>query len=184
MLVGAAVALLLSTRTSVDGSPAAACGSGWDVIAGRSGWRQWLAADLADPRSPTRLVRTESCPATVNTHIVIALSLAGVALILIATGEYLARQLPGSQGPGANRRQLRRFGAVTAGLGSVLTVLGLAGLLVLLANPDSPLFLYASRPVVLFCGLLLLLPALVLVALGRATKMLADHLDEVRREPS
>ena len=61
-------------------------------------------------------------------------------------------------------------------LGALLTAAGLAGLALLVADPGAPLFYYVSRPVVVLAGLLLLLPATLLIVLGRAASMMADHL--------
>ncbi len=49
-------------------------------------------------------------------------------------------------------------------LGGLLTVGGLAGIALLVASPDTPPLLYASRPVVVLAGLPLILPAILLIA--------------------
>lgn len=77
-------------------------------------------------------------------------------------------------------RRLRLLGTAVTVLGGLLTAGGLVGIAVLLADPNSPLFLYVSRPLA-FVGLLLLLPAVLLIALGRGISLTADYLD--RAEP-
>ncbi len=61
-------------------------------------------------------------------------------------------------------------------LGVLLTAGGLAGIALLVADPNALLFLYVSRPVVVLAGLLLILPATLLIVLGRGAGLLADHL--------
>jgi hypothetical protein len=61
-------------------------------------------------------------------------------------------------------------------LGGLLTAGGVAAIALLVANPDAPLFLYVSRPVVVLAGLLLILPAILLIALGRGACLMADYL--------
>jgi hypothetical protein len=67
-------------------------------------------------------------------------------------------------------------------LGSLLTAAGLAGIALLVADPSAPLFLYVSRGVVVLAGLLLLLPAILLIVLGSGTRLMADYL--ARQEES
>lgn len=185
-LLAATAALFFSSTTATrHGSPTVGCGSGWDVVAGRAGWRQWLADDLADTRLTARFVRTDACPGVVNAHLLVAAALAAAALLVLIAGEYLGRPAP--TGPGGRHdsaRRLRGFARAVTALGVALTAGGLTGLALLTADPTSPLFLYASRPAVWLCGCLLLLPAVLLIALGRAAHLLAGHLSEVGREPS
>jgi hypothetical protein len=81
---------------------------------------------------------------------------------------------------------LRLLAAAVTALGSALTVAGLVGIALLTADPHAPLFLYVGRPVVVLAGLLLLLPAVLLIALGRGAALLADQLSrsEESHEPS
>jgi hypothetical protein len=76
--------------------------------------------------------------------------------------------------------RLRLLGAALTALGITLTVGGLVGIAVLVADPDAALFLYVSRPVIVLAGLLLIVPAIVLVALGRGAGMVADLLPDRR----
>ena len=68
------------------------------------------------------------------------------------------------------------LGTVVTLLGGLLTVAGLTGIALLTADPDATLFLYVSRPTVVLLGLLLLLPAVLLVVLGRGASVLAEQL--------
>jgi len=76
------------------------------------------------------------------------------------------------------------LGTAVTVLGGLLTAAGLAGLALLTADPRAPLFLYVSRPVVVLAGLLLVLPAVLLIVLGRGISVLAGYLAhlEVPRE--
>jgi hypothetical protein len=183
LVVVSAAALLVTVSIRPAGGRAASCGSGWDVVAGRSGWQQWWAQDLADEQGGP-LVRTARCPDAVNGHIVLAAALLIAAVLVIAAGEFAERsRAPRTAGPS---RRLRRLGTATAALGSALTVAGLTAVALLTADPDASLFLYVSRPVVVLLGVLLLLPAVLLIVLGRGTRLLADQLARVeeRHEPS
>jgi hypothetical protein len=65
--------------------------------------------------------------------------------------------------------------------GGLLTAAGLAAIALLVADSRAPLFLYV-RPVVVLAGLLLL-PAILLILLGRAAAMMARwlaHPEEVK----
>ena len=66
-------------------------------------------------------------------------------------------------------------------LGALLTAGGLAGITLLVADPRAPLFLYVSRPVVVLAGLLLILPAILLIVLGRGASLMAEYLAHGRR---
>jgi hypothetical protein len=106
-----------------------------------------------------------------------AAGLAGGAVLLVAAGEVLGRRLGGQAGPAERRTvgRLRNLGRGLTILGSLLTVGGLIGLALLVADPESTLFLYVGRPVVVLAGLLLVLPAILLIALGRTAILLADQ---------
>jgi hypothetical protein len=186
VLLAIAAALLLITVETSAGGRRLSCGSGWDVLAGRSGWRAWWAQDLADPATGDRLARTANCPDAVNTHIVLAAVLAAAALLAIGAGEFADRRRAAqSSRPGPGRR-LHRLGTAVTALGGALTAAGLAGIALLVANPDATLFLYVGRPVVVLVGLLLLLPAVLLIVLGRGATVLADQLTrtEESHEPT
>ena len=103
----------------------------------------------------------------------------------MAAGELAAlrsARRAGSARPGPARR-LRLLGTAVTILGGLLTAAGLAAIALLVADPRAPLFLYVSRPVVVLAGLLLLLPAILLIVLGRAAGMMARclaHPEEVK----
>ena len=174
-----AAALVLTTQLEVGNarSQNRSCGSAWDVLAGRVGWPQWWSADLEEP-ADRALVRTLDCPNAVNQHGLASGALAVGALAVVFAGEVVDRRLRVRRRPappGAPGR-VKAFGMVLTGLGVLLTLGGLAGIALLVANPGSALFLYVRRPVVVLAGLLLLLPAILLCALGQAAVLMADHL--------
>lgn len=72
--------------------------------------------------------------------------------------------------------RLRVFGRVMTILGGLLTIAGLIGIALLVADPRSTLFMYVGRPEVVLAGVLLVLPAVFLTVLGRSAVLLADHL--------
>lgn len=179
LVVAAAVVLLGQVEVTAAGL-SRSCGSGWDVVSARTGWQQWWAADLADPAQHVGSlpVRTARCPAAENRRVVAAGALAAGATAIVAAGEVVTRrralQTHVSAPPAARRFQ--RLGNVLTLVGAVLSVCGAAGLALLVANPSSTLFLYVSRTAVVLVGLLLLLPPLLLIAVGRATAVLGEHL--------
>ena len=180
LLIVCGLVLLLQVSVPGAGTPPRACGSAWDVVAGRAGWPLWQAADLSDPAEARGggLVRTLRCPGAVNGRIVISGGLALAAVALVAAGELAAlrpARRAGSAGPGPARR-LKLLGTAVTILGGLLTAAGLAAIALLVADPRAPLFLYVSRPVVVLAGLLLLLPAIVLIVVGRAASMMARYL--------
>ncbi len=186
LLVLAGIALLLQVSVRGAGTPPRACGSAWDVVSGRAGWPQWWAADLSDPAANgTALVRTLQCPGALNGRIAASAGLGGAAVAVVAAGEVAAlrrarRVRPGTVRPGTGRpgpvRRLKLLGTAVTVLGGLLTAAGVAGIAILVADPGSPLFLYVSRPLAAFVGLLLLLPAILLTALGRGISLTADYL--------
>lgn len=182
LLVLAGVALLLQVSVHGAGTPPRACGSAWDVVTGRAGWPQWWAADLSGPAAAngTALVRTLQCPDALNGRIAASAGLGAAAVTVVAVGEVATlrrarRVRSGPVRPGPVRR-LKLFGTAVTVLGGLLTAGGLAGIAVLVADPGSPLFLYVSRPLAALVGLLLLLPAILLIALGRVISLAADYL--------
>ncbi len=179
LLIAAGMALALTVRVPGAGGRSASCGSGWDVVAGRAGWQQWWAHDLGDPAGNTQLVRTDSCPDAVNDRIVTSGALAAGAVAVVFAGALVPRRR--RERPGQGRR-LRLVGAGVTVLGGVLTVAGLAGLALLTADPNASLFLYVSRTAVVLVGLLLLLPAVLLIVVGRGMSVLAEHLAEETRD--
>ncbi len=176
LLILSGVVLLLQVSVHGAGTPSRACGSGWDVIAGRTGWQQWWAADLSGPGESRggQLVRTLRCPDAVNTRTIVSGGLALGAVALVSAGGLAARRVrPVLPGPA---RRLRLLGTGVTVAGALLTAAGLAGIALLVADPRASLFLYVSRPVVVLAGLLLLLPAILLVALGYGLRLLASYL--------
>lgn len=177
LVVVAAVVLTAQVQVGNGRSGTRSCGSAWDVVAGRVGWPQWWSADLQE-RDPGRsLLRTMDCPGTLNRHVVASAALALGAVVVASAGEIvdrrrrIGRRPPVPDAPG----RLKMFGVGLTALGGVLTAGGLAGISLLVANPDSGLFVYVRRPVVVLAGLLLLLPAILLGALGRAVVLMVDH---------
>jgi hypothetical protein len=180
LLVLAGAVSLLQVSVPGAGAPPRVCGSAWDVAAGRTGWQQWWGADLSDPAGGRGrpLIRTLRCPDAVNGRIRAAGGLALAAVVLAAAGEVVAgrqarRTRPAPRGPA---RRLRLLGTAVTTLGCLLTAAGLAGIALLVADPQAPLFLYMSRPVVILAGLLALLPAVLLIALGRGATLMASYL--------
>ena len=180
LLILAGVVLLLQVSVHGAGTPPRACGSAWDAVTGRAGWPEWWAADLSDPAEARsgQLVRTLLCPGAVNGSIAASGGLAIGAVLVVSAGEVVAlrrsrRVRPALPGPAS---RLRLVGTVVTILGGLLTAGGLAGIAILVADPSLPLFLYVSRPVVVLVGLLLLLPAILLIVLGRGISLIAGYL--------
>jgi hypothetical protein len=168
LLVSAATVVVLQVDvTGADGG-VRSCGSSFDVIAGRADWQQWWRADTSEPAS-TVLVRTVECPSAVNRRTGLAAGLfIGGAVLLVAAGGRRS-VAPRLSGP-PNRNRLVRLANVAIVAGAVLSIAGLVGLGVLLANPRSALFLYASRSAILLIGLAVLQPALALLVVGLALR--------------
>ncbi len=179
LLVVCGLVLLLQVSVPGAGTPPRACGSAWDVVAGRTGWPQWWAADLSDPaQGHGPLVRTLRCPGAVNARTVTSAGLALGAVALVSAGELAALRSDRRARlawPGRARR-LRLLGTAVTILGVLLTAGGLAAIALLAADPRAPLFSYVSRPVVVLAGLLLLLPAILLIVLGHGASMMAGYL--------
>jgi hypothetical protein len=180
LLILAGLVLLLQVSVQGAGTPPRTCGSGWDVIAGRTGWPQWWAADLSEPAGGGggRLVRTLRCPGAVNARIVTSSGLALGAAALASAGELMARRSARRVKPAWPRRarRLRLLGTAVTTIGILLTAGGLAGIALLVADPNGLLFLYVSRPAVALAGMLLILPAILLIVLGRGASLMADYL--------
>jgi hypothetical protein len=177
LLIVAGATFMLTVQVRDSGGRAVACGSAWDVVAGRTGWQQWWAADLADPAGRAQLARTERCPGAVNGRIVASAAVAVGAVAIVAVGGLV--ELRRARTRRAQRRTAGRLHLVGTGvsvLGGVLTAAGLVGIALLTADPNAPLFLYVSRTAVVLVGLLLVLPAVLLIALGRGLSVLAEHV--------
>ncbi len=186
LFIVSGLVLLVQVSAPGGGLPPRACGSAWDVVAGRTGWPQWWGADLSDPAETQGglLVRTVGCPGAVNARIVTSGGLALGAVALASAGELVAlraarRARPAVPGPA---RRLRLLGTAVTVVGGALTAGGLAGIALLVADPRAPLFGYVSRPAVVLAGLLLLLPAILLIVVGRVVSMLAGYLAHKQEE--
>lgn len=173
-------AILAMTVTVHSGSGSGSCGSAWDVLAGRSGWQQWWALDQAEPAPGAPLLRTGECPGAVNARIASATGLALGAVVAISAAALLGSRRRIDAVHSAPARRIRVLGAASTSLGVVLAVAGVVGLALLVADPNAPLFLYVGRPVVVLLGLLLLLPPVLLIVLGRFAGAVAQHLDRDR----
>ena len=169
-------------QVSVHGNPGATatCGSTWDVVSGRVGWPQWWSWDLAQPigASGNRLARTVRCPAAVDARMWRSGGLLAAAVAALVAGQLAPRRGSHDRARQPRSRRLHLIGTAFTLGGAVLAVAGLVGIALLTADPTDPLFLYASRPVVLLVGLLLLTPAFVIVALGVLTRTFAEQAAE------
>lgn len=188
-LVGTAVALVLAVLSlavlavQVDVTDSGvgatrACGSAFDGLVDRAGWETWWAGDLDEPDDEIRsaLVRTTRCPDAVNARIVTAAALAAVS-VLVALAAAARHQHDVRRDPlawGGARTRLARLGRMTTVGGTVLTVAGVVAVVVLVADADSTLFLYTDRFVVAVVGLVVLVPTVALVVIGRVVTILAD----------
>jgi hypothetical protein len=154
--------LLLEVRTQGPRGATVTCGSSWDVISGRVGWPQWWSWDTQ--AGSADLARTSRCPGAVNGRMWLVTGLFLAALATMATAEVLARK--GRPAVRTSPRAMHTVGIVLLVLGAALTVAGVIGIALLTADPTDPLFLYVSRPVAVLVGLLLLVPAVLIAALG------------------
>lgn len=155
------------------------CGSVFDSVADRSGWEVWLANDLDEPDDAFRseLLRTTECPGAVNRRLALAgITAAFGASMAVVTGARLRRHRTPPTAPVGSR--LTRLGRATTTVGAVLTAGGVAAIAVLVADADSTLFLYVDRTVVALIGLIVLVPTIALIAIGRALTLVAPHLVE------
>ncbi len=190
MLVIAAIiavfALCLSALfAQVDVSDAGVtrtCGSAFDAATDRSGWELWWARDLDEPTEPVRaaLPRTNLCPEAVNRQSGLAVSLFGLGtlfMLLVWRSERIDRRPPADGADAANR--IQRLGTATTVIGAVLTAGGLIAVVVLVADADSTLFLYTDRLVVAVGGLIVLTPALALLALGRVLSLVGAYVADL-----
>ena len=174
LLAAAAVALFWQVQV---GEPARACGSGFDVVADRSGWEVWWAQDLdqATADRPSDLVRTRECPDAVNRRILTSAVLAGGAALPVLV--VLGRPRPTATS-GVEGSTLARVGRVATAAGVALTAAGMVAVVLLVADSESTLFLYTDRLVVAIVGLIALVPAVAL-ALGGWALLAAARSDGV-----
>ncbi|MDH3754559.1 MAG: hypothetical protein OEU32_11870 [Acidimicrobiia bacterium] len=181
--VAAVVVVTAQVEVGVDGVAASrTCGSPFDAITDRSGWQAWWANDLdePDPAIRTTLVRTTECPGAVNQRLLAAGLSFGAALVAFGVGWYPGRHRdrpePGTEA-GRRSRRLRRLGSTTMVTGGLLTTAGVLGIIALVADADSTLFLYTDRFIVAVVGLIVLVPTISLIVLGRVLGIVGDHLD-------
>lgn len=188
-LVGVGVALVLGVLslavlaaqvdvTDSEVGATRACGSAFDGLVDRSGWETWWAGDLDEPDDEIRsaLVRTTRCPDAVNARIVTAAALAvgSVLAALAAAARHRRDVRRDSPATGAARTRLGRLGRLTTVAGTILTAAGVVAVVVLVADADSTLFLYTDRFVVAVVGLIVLVPTIALVVIGRVVTILAE----------
>jgi hypothetical protein len=175
VVVAAQVEVMVEV-TEPDVGVTRTCGSVFDSVSDRSGWETWWARDLdeVDPAIRAALVRTSACPEAINLRLAVGAALVSAAAVLVvallALTDRRARARVGS-GVGA---RLTRLGRVTSYVGAALTVGGLVALVLLVADADSTLFLYTDRLVVGVVGLIVLVPTVALVVIGRALTILGD----------
>lgn len=185
--VAACLGVLFVQVEVSDGSVGAArtCGSAFDAAVDRSGWELWWARDLDEPDDGVRaaLIRTTRCPEAINLRIGVAAALGAIgACAALVSGRRVRsdrRQGDDEPGPGG---QIARLGRATSVAGAVLSVAGVVAIVVLVADADSTLFLYTDRLVVAVIGLVVLVPALALFAIGRVVQLVGAHLDRAAGE--
>lgn len=180
VLAGAGLLVLAwQVEVEVDGVHRT-CGSAFDSAVDRSGWEQWWARDLDESDASVRvsLPRTTSCPDAVNGRMVLSIVLLAGAAILIAWVRHRSVSAkPRRQQLGPPGAELRRLGRVVSIIGTVLASAGVAAVVVLVADADATLFLYTGRLVVGVIGLIVLVPTLALVVIGRALSIIGSHVD-------
>jgi hypothetical protein len=166
------------------------CGSAFDAAVDRSGWELWWAADLdeSDDQVRSALVRTDLCPSAINWRIGIAATLGSLS-VLLAVFVSLRGRTEGGRTEGRRdpvetnvASRIRRLGRATSAVGAALTIGGLVAILVLVADADSTLFLYTDRLVVVVGGLIVLMPAIALFAIGRVLVLVGEYLDRLDKE--
>ena len=150
------------------------CGSAVDSVVDRAGWETWWARDLDEPDPMVRrsLVRTSRCPDAVNGRLVVAGVLGALAVSLAAVAAATTQQRRRPLAAADVQHRLVRLGSQTSWLGAVLTLAGIAAVVVLVADADSTLFLYVDRLVVAVVGLIVLVPTVALFVIGRALTIL------------
>jgi hypothetical protein len=161
------------------------CGSAFDAAVDRSGWELWWAADLdeSDDQVRSALVRTDLCPSAINWRIGIAAALGSLSVLLAVFVSLRGRtegRRDSLETPVAAR--IRRLGRATSAVGAALTIGGVAAIVVLVADADSTLFLYTDRLVVVVGGLIVLMPAIALFAIGRVLVLVGEYVDRLDKE--
>lgn len=177
--VAALAVLTAQVEVTDEAVPATrTCGSAFDSVADRSGWEVWWARDLDEPDDAVRsaLVRTARCPEAINGRLAIASVLALAALSVAIAALVLRRGAHAERGTAGASGRIARLGRLTSIVGAGLTVAGLVGIVLLVADADSTLFLYTDRAVVVVIGLIVLVPAIALIVLGRALVLTSTAL--------
>lgn len=181
LLVTAAVIFLAQVQVSSDaGDITRTCGSALDVAVGRVGWPEWWSQDLSDPEvaATGALLRTEECPDAINRQQLVAGVFAMAAAVAIAVTELLRSRFAPPSGEPTESLTLTRLGTTVFVVGVGLLLAGLTGIVLLVADPDDTLFLFVGRSTVALIGLVLLLPAIVLVIGGQVLRLTGKRLDE------
>ena len=176
------------TNTTVDATRT--CGSVFDAVADRSGWEIWWARDLDEPDPEVRsaLVRTSGCPDAINGRLALAALFGGGAALAVLGAVALRGGRGRSRASDDVADRLVRLGRITSFVGAILTLAGIVGVVLLVADADSTLFLYTDRLVVGVVGLIVLVPTASLVVIGRALTILGgtdgrrDRVDPVPRD--
>ena len=78
--------------------------------------------------------------------------------------------------------KIRRLGRTTSVAGALLTIAGVVAITVLVADSESTLFLYTDRLVVAVVGLIVLVPTMAMLAIGRALSIVGQHLEEGEKD--
>jgi hypothetical protein len=129
-LVVLASVFLLQQVAVGDAGSGMGCGSSFDVVAGRVGWSDWWAADVAQaaPGERPAFVRSRDCSAALNRRMFVSggLLVAGVAVVIgvEAVRAQRSRGATRAARPAADR--VRRLGATVTASGVVLAVAGVA----------------------------------------------------------
>ena len=176
LLTIACVVLLLQVDVTGNERRALACGSPFDIVAGRLDWRDWWASDVGDATSSSEpsFARSTQCAGMVNRRLLLAAGLAVIAVVEVSVFETIrVRHAAPQPSRGGRADRFRRLGTAAAVVGIGVTAAGLAALVRLWANPKSTLFLYVDRWVAVVVGLLMLLPAVVLIFAGRVLSLAA-----------
>ena len=162
------------------------CGSAFDTAVDRTGWEQWWARDLDEPDAAVRsvLLRTNSCPSAINQRIVVSGALAALGAIAAVVGVRRIRPQVerGATAETTVSAKIRRLGRTTFIAGALLTIAGVIAITVLVADSESTLFLYTDRLVVAVVGLIVLVPTMAMLAIGRALSIVGQHLEEDEKD--
>ena len=186
VLAGSVTVFLAQANVTNDAVGATrTCGSAFDAAVDRSGWEIWWAADLDEPDDLVRsaLIRTDLCPSAINWRIGIAAALGSLSVLLAVFVSMRGRD-ERRRGPAETNvaDRIVRLGRATSVVGAVLTIGGVVAIVVLVADADSTLFLYTDRIVVVVGGLIVLMPAMALFAIGRVLVLVGAYLQQLDEE--